>query len=157
MTNTTVRRRSVMVTVTLSHEPNRRCSIASWWSIMYAVSVMAAVSLWCVHSSVQAFQINSSTITRTTTRSVSSSLTRHNERRNILPSEFRSKLRLVSPSSSTKPSLRMLSPSLDGTDEEWHPHDPAWTTPQLLEGIWSQIVQAKNMVRNVRLSILVLF
>jgi hypothetical protein len=46
-------------------------------------------------------------------------------------------------------SLHMLSPSID-TEEEWHPHDPAWTTPQLLEGIWSQIAQAKNMVRNVR-------
>lgn len=35
------------------------------------------------------------------------------------------------------------------SDDEWHPHDPAWTTPQLLEGIWSQIAQAKDMVRGV--------
>jgi hypothetical protein len=35
-------------------------------------------------------------------------------------------------------------------EDEWYPHDPAWTTPQLLEGIWSQIAQAKDMVRGVR-------
>jgi hypothetical protein len=35
-------------------------------------------------------------------------------------------------------------------DEEWYPHDPAWTTPQLLEGIWSQIALAKDLVRGVR-------
>jgi len=34
-------------------------------------------------------------------------------------------------------------------DDEWHPHDPAWSTPQLLKGIWSQIAQAKDMVRGV--------
>jgi hypothetical protein len=37
-------------------------------------------------------------------------------------------------------------------DDEWHPNDPAWTTPQLLEGIWSQIAQGKNMIRNVCLN-----
>jgi hypothetical protein len=36
------------------------------------------------------------------------------------------------------------------TDDEWHPHDPAWTVPQLLGGIWHQIAQAKDMVRGVR-------
>jgi hypothetical protein len=40
--------------------------------------------------------------------------------------------------------------SSSNKNDEWHPHDPAWTTPQLLEGIWSQIAQAKNMVRGVR-------
>lgn len=34
--------------------------------------------------------------------------------------------------------------------EEWHPHDPAYTTPQLLAGIWFQIAQAKTMVKGVR-------
>jgi hypothetical protein len=34
-------------------------------------------------------------------------------------------------------------------DDEWYPHDPAWTTPQLLEGLWSQIAQAKDMVKGV--------
>ena len=35
-------------------------------------------------------------------------------------------------------------------DDEWHPHDPAWTTAQLLQGLWSQIAQAKDMVKGVR-------
>lgn len=35
-------------------------------------------------------------------------------------------------------------------EEEWYPHDPAWSTPQLLEGIWSQIALAKNLMRGVR-------
>lgn len=37
----------------------------------------------------------------------------------------------------------------DGDDDEWFPHDPAWTTPQLLEGIWSQIAQAQDLVHGV--------
>lgn len=36
------------------------------------------------------------------------------------------------------------------TDDEWHPHDPAHTTPQLLEGLWFQIAQGKDMVKGVR-------
>ena len=40
-------------------------------------------------------------------------------------------------------------------DEEWHPHDPAWTTSQLLKGLWSQIAQAKDMVKGVRVCVFV--
>ena len=51
------------------------------------------------------------------------------------------------PSTST---LLLASPANHHSDDEWHPHDPAWTTPQLLEGLWSQIAQAKTMIRGVR-------
>ena len=40
-------------------------------------------------------------------------------------------------------------------EEEWHPHDPAWTTSQLLKGLWSQIAQAKDMVKGVRVCVFV--
>ena len=36
------------------------------------------------------------------------------------------------------------------SDDEWHPHDPANTVPQLLSSLWSQIAQAGNMVKGVR-------
>jgi hypothetical protein len=35
------------------------------------------------------------------------------------------------------------------TDDEWHPHDTAETTTQLLAGIWWQIAQAGTMVKGV--------
>lgn len=35
------------------------------------------------------------------------------------------------------------------TDDEWHPRDPAFTTPQLLLGIWQQIAQATTMAKGV--------
>jgi hypothetical protein len=35
------------------------------------------------------------------------------------------------------------------TDDEWHPHDPAETTPQLLAGIWLQIAHGTTMVKGV--------
>jgi hypothetical protein len=35
------------------------------------------------------------------------------------------------------------------TDDEWHPHDPAYTTPQLLSGIWGQIARGTTMVKGV--------
>ena len=47
----------------------------------------------------------------------------------------------------------LLSAQLQPTaheEDEWHPHDPAWTTSQLLKGLWSQIAQAKDMVKGVR-------
>jgi hypothetical protein len=53
------------------------------------------------------------------------------------------------------PSSRVFSSKPSGSDvtseadDEWYPHDPAWTTPQLLEGLWSQIAQAKDMVKGV--------
>jgi hypothetical protein len=34
--------------------------------------------------------------------------------------------------------------------DEWHPHDPAYTTPQLLASLWGQIAAAKDLVRGVR-------
>jgi hypothetical protein len=35
------------------------------------------------------------------------------------------------------------------TDDEWHPHDPAETTPQLLSSIWCQISNGISMVKGV--------
>lgn len=35
------------------------------------------------------------------------------------------------------------------SDDEWHPRDPAFTTPQLLVGIWQQIAQATSMAKDV--------
>jgi hypothetical protein len=35
------------------------------------------------------------------------------------------------------------------TDDEWHPHDPAETTPQLLSSIWAQISNGITMVKGV--------
>jgi hypothetical protein len=35
------------------------------------------------------------------------------------------------------------------TDDEWHPHDPAETTPQLLASIWCQISNGISMVKGV--------
>jgi hypothetical protein len=35
------------------------------------------------------------------------------------------------------------------TDDEWHPHDPAETTPQLLASIWDQIANGLSMVKGV--------
>lgn len=32
-------------------------------------------------------------------------------------------------------------------DDEWHPRDPAYTTPQLLSGIWHMIAQGSSMVK----------
>jgi hypothetical protein len=46
--------------------------------------------------------------------------------------------------------LLMQGQGMSHSDDEWHPNDPAWTTSQLLEGIWSQIAQAKDMVKGVR-------
>ena len=36
------------------------------------------------------------------------------------------------------------------SDDEWHPRDPAKTTPQLLSGLWHQITQAGSMAKGVR-------
>jgi hypothetical protein len=35
--------------------------------------------------------------------------------------------------------------------DEWHPRDPAQTTPQLLKSIWDQIARASAMVKGVSL------
>lgn len=42
-----------------------------------------------------------------------------------------------------------LDPGSFVTDGEWHPNDPAYTTPQLLVGIWDQIAMAKTMSKDV--------
>lgn len=39
------------------------------------------------------------------------------------------------------------------SDDEWHPRDPAFTTPQLLVGIWQQIAQATSMAKGVSKSV----
>lgn len=36
------------------------------------------------------------------------------------------------------------------SDNEWHPRDPAKTTPQLLAALWHQITQAGSMSKGVR-------
>jgi hypothetical protein len=49
------------------------------------------------------------------------------------------------------PSLLLAAedPSSD-IDEEWHPRDPAQSTPQLLAALWHQISHAGNLVKGVR-------
>jgi hypothetical protein len=42
----------------------------------------------------------------------------------------------------------------DVEDEEWHPRDPAHTTPQLLAGIWHQISEASGMPKGDAYSVL---
>jgi hypothetical protein len=56
--------------------------------------------------------------------------------------------------SSTTLGRRLSESSLEQaeTDDEWHPHDPSDTIPQLLSSLWSQIAQAGNMVKGVSAS-----
>jgi hypothetical protein len=42
----------------------------------------------------------------------------------------------------------------DEEEEEWHPRDPAHTTPQLLAGIWHQISEASGMPKGDTYSVL---
>ena len=44
-------------------------------------------------------------------------------------------------------------PSAFHTDDEWHPRDPAHTTPQLLAGIWYQIAQGATMSKGETLTV----
>jgi hypothetical protein len=64
--------------------------------------------------------------------------------------------RLTQPYTRRNPSfLRLhsqLSPDSFYSDDEWHPNDPAYTTPQLLVGIWDQIAMAKTLTKDVRLT-----
>lgn len=46
-------------------------------------------------------------------------------------------------------SLSVANPLSFHSDDEWHPHDPAYTTAQLMAGIWHQIAQASSMVKGV--------
>jgi hypothetical protein len=50
-----------------------------------------------------------------------------------------------------------LDPSSFFTDEEWHPNDPAYTTPQLLVGIWDQIAMAKTLTKGVSVNFSIFF
>jgi hypothetical protein len=45
----------------------------------------------------------------------------------------------------------IVNPDSFFTDDEWHPHDPAFTTPQLLAGVWDQIAHAGTMSKGVSL------
>ena len=125
----------------------RRCGMS--WSVAITI-VTAAVALLFRHnhpsSHVQAFHIptassvsSSSSIHTTTSTDTGGTDIIHRSQRLLLPRQQLPRQSLLL--------LRMLPPS--SSDDEWHPNDPAWTTPQLLEGIWGQIAQAKNMVRNV--------
>jgi hypothetical protein len=51
---------------------------------------------------------------------------------------------------SLPPTTRRHSSMIEAeTDDEWHPHDPADTIPQLLAALWNQIAQAGGMVQGV--------
>jgi hypothetical protein len=45
--------------------------------------------------------------------------------------------------------LHSVDPSSIPSDDEWHPRDPAHTTPQLLAGLWHQIAQVGSLVKGV--------
>ena len=144
-----------MIVITFKNDQSRRCQFARWWSnVAVVVVTVVGLSLGGNISPSHAFPVATTNTNTMIDRSVSLSF-QHDERPNILQpplpysTAFR-RSRIGSSSSSSSSSLHMLSPSSQD-DEEWHPNDPAWTTPQLLEGIWSQIAQAKNMVRNVRM------
>ncbi|EEC48347.1 predicted protein [Phaeodactylum tricornutum CCAP 1055/1] len=50
------------------------------------------------------------------------------------------------PYTSSRTTLKgIVNPDSFFTDDEWHPHDPAFTTPQLLAGVWDQIAHAGTM------------
>ncbi|GAX13046.1 hypothetical protein FisN_2Hh528 [Fistulifera solaris] len=53
------------------------------------------------------------------------------------------------------PTFRLLSSEqMDvHSDDEWHPRDPAFTTPQLLVGIWQQIAQATSMAKGESMTV----
>eukprot|EP00977_Amphora_coffeiformis_P028583 scaffold36189_cov160-Amphora_coffeaeformis.AAC.2 len=52
--------------------------------------------------------------------------------------------------------LSSLSLSADKAqeDDDWHPRDPAHTTPQLLAALWHQIAQAGNLVKGETMTVL---
>jgi hypothetical protein len=41
-------------------------------------------------------------------------------------------------------------PQADYEDGEWHPMDPAYTTPQFLSALWHLIARGNQMVKGVR-------
>jgi hypothetical protein len=84
----------------------------------------------------QPFTLNTKTAVTTTKTSTATKKTMPSR---IIPSTYYNRLVLLS----------TLNPSSFFTDEEWHPNDPAYTTPQLLVGIWDQIAMAKTMTKGV--------
>jgi hypothetical protein len=52
--------------------------------------------------------------------------------------------------SNYRATLQLHSVDPSSTDDEWHPRDPAHTTPQLLAGVWHQIAQVGSLVKGVR-------
>jgi len=53
--------------------------------------------------------------------------------------------------------IKILLKAAEGQDEEeeeWHPRDPAETTPQLLSGLWFQIAQAGGMSKGESVTVL---
>lgn len=55
----------------------------------------------------------------------------------------------VSPTRQAYHASLLYSSTRSEEDEEWHPRDPAHTTPQLLAALWHQIAEAGNLVRGV--------
>ena len=43
------------------------------------------------------------------------------------------------------------SPQAENDEEDWHPEDPARTTPQFLCALWQMIARGSNMVKGVSL------
>jgi hypothetical protein len=46
------------------------------------------------------------------------------------------------------------SPSDDNDDDEWHPHDPAETTPQLLAALWFMIAHGNSLVKGETMTVI---
>lgn len=71
----------------------------------------------------------------------------------LTPSTTTTKVTLSSPIRNHyfQASVSIPSPlaAADTDNEDFHPEDPASTTPQLLKGIWDQIAQALSMERGV--------
>lgn len=59
-------------------------------------------------------------------------------------------LPIASTAKKTATALSISTPSNNAgyyTDDEWHPHDPAHSTPQLLAGLWTQIANGLTLVK----------
>jgi len=63
---------------------------------------------------------------------------------------YRSSAAAVRSPSTSSLSMSSLDPDSYEMDDEWHPRDPAYTTPQLLCGLWHQIAAAGSMSKGVR-------
>ena len=99
---------------------------------------ITAISIAYYTSLVSSFSIHSNSIVPHShgerTIQTTSTLITSNERYNNLQTQLQS--------TTTK----------EGEGEEWHPRDPASTTPQLLSSLWLQIAQGcKNLSKGVRI------